>query len=411
MSNLSQALTDVAQAQSLGLTAFALNIQQPDARWTHATLQLLFTAAAQTGFKLFFSMDMSTIPFPHAFIPLFNEYAVNTAYYTYNARPFLSTFRCGASSYEDWASALSALHLSPFFVPSFDDCTWAGTNAGAFTQQFFQDHPILDGVMEWETAWPAPGETGNVSSTRDEASMKVARSEGKVYMMPVSTFQFKHMDATNNWFRRGGLTLPLRMQQALELGPDFVELLTWNDAGEGHYVGNIWPEAISVVDGRVAALVDWYDHAAWQGLLGPFIAALGMGSGEMYPAAGDAYVGAFWYQPLLKGVDCVADRYGLGKPLGWEDAEDVVSVAVVLPAGSERVSVKVWSGDSLVGQFEAAAGLNIYEVGARHGRQVVELVSGSGVLLGRGVGLVDVSDSIEGTGGVCNFNYQVAAIA
>ncbi|KAK3688974.1 glycoside hydrolase [Podospora appendiculata] len=409
MSNLSQALTDVTQAQSLGLTAFALNIQQPDAWWTHTTLQLLFAAAAQTGFKLFFSMDMSTITSPQSFVPLFNEYAASAAYYTYNARPFLSTFRGGgASSYGAWASALSALHPSPFFVPNFDD--WAGTNS-AFTPEFFQGYPILDGVMAWETAWPAPGETGNVSAAQDEANIAAARGAGNVYMMPVSTFQSKHMDGTNNWFRRGGLTLPLRMAQVLECGPDFVELLTWNDAGEGHYVGNIWPEAIGVDNGRVGALVDGYDHSAWQGLFGPFIAAMGIGSAEMYPAPGDAYVGAFWYRPLLKGVDCEGDRYGLGKPSGWEDAEDVVSVAVVLSAGSEGVSVKVWSGGGLVGQFEAAAGLNMYQVDARQGRQVVELVSSSGVLLGKGVGSVDVSDSIEGTGGVCNFNYQVVGIA
>lgn len=64
MSGISQVLADVSQAQSIGLDAFALNVQQPSAWWTHATLSLLFDAASQAGFKLFFSMDMSVTPSP-----------------------------------------------------------------------------------------------------------------------------------------------------------------------------------------------------------------------------------------------------------------------------------------------------------------------------------------------------------
>lgn len=32
--------------------------------------------------------------------------------------------------------------------------------------------------------------------------------------------------------------MPQRFEQVLALQPDLVELITWNDAGEGHYVGN-----------------------------------------------------------------------------------------------------------------------------------------------------------------------------
>ncbi|KAK3896532.1 hypothetical protein C8A05DRAFT_39932, partial [Staphylotrichum tortipilum] len=50
LASLDCALADISGAQSLGLDAFALNIQQPNADWARASLSLLFAAAAQRNF-------------------------------------------------------------------------------------------------------------------------------------------------------------------------------------------------------------------------------------------------------------------------------------------------------------------------------------------------------------------------
>lgn len=46
------------------------------------------------------------------------------------------------------------------------------------------------------------------------------------------------MGSGEDWYRIGEVNMPQRFEQVLALQPDLVELITWNDAGESHYVGN-----------------------------------------------------------------------------------------------------------------------------------------------------------------------------
>ncbi|KAK4034688.1 glycoside hydrolase [Parachaetomium inaequale] len=414
MSSISQALDDVSQAQSLGLDAFALNVQQPDAWWTRASLAFLFDAASQVGFKLFFSMDMAVIPSPSACSPLLAEYASHPAYYRYQDRPFLSTFRGGAAAdaNKQWQTVFEDLNPKPYFVPNFEDHSSA--HAGVYSPSIFTAFPDVDGLMGWETAWPFQGTNETVTApdqSPDAANLAVTRNKKMAYMMPLSTFQSKHLAQHGNWFRRGGLTLPQHMLQALSLQADFLEVLTWNDAGEGHYFGNLWPE--SIPDQDMGDLVDGWDHNGWRAVIGPFVAALkkeGVTGAEGVGPVGKEVAGAFWYRPLLKGVECGKDRLGLGKPDGWEDAEDMVYVVVMLGRETAGVKVRVVSGGKVVGEFEGKPGMNMYQVDARKGEQTVQVVAGDGKVLGEGKGKVGVTDRLEDVGGICTFNYQVVEI-
>ncbi|KAK3348867.1 glycoside hydrolase [Lasiosphaeria hispida] len=425
MNDLSRAVADITQAQALGLDAFALNVQHPDASWTLSSLEYLFSAAASSasspsaddGFKLFFSLDMAANPDPATFAPLLRQYTSHPAYYTHLNRPFLSTFRGAAHlSPSAWPPLLSTFPVPPFFVPNFDD--WTGAPGAAYTAEFFARFgPALDGAMGWETAWPHAGTAAandsQYAAADDAANLAAARAAAKAYMMPVSSFQSKHMAWDQNWYRRGGLNLPARLAAALVLQPDFVELLTWNDAGEGHYLGNVWPEAITP---EAAELVHDYDHAGWQAVVGPFVRALKAGGRDVtavYPAQGKAFEGAFWYRPLLKQAGGGGnDRQGMGKPRGWEDAKDAVNLAVVLPGETAgRVAIEVWSGGSVVASFPGVPGLNVHQVeGIRVGEQTVRLVGTDGEVLGHGAGGLHVTDNLGGTGGICNYNYQVVEI-
>ncbi len=63
-------------------------------------------------------------------------------------------------------------------------------------------------------------------------------------------------------------------------------------------------------------------------------------------------------------------------------------------------------------RFAGTPGLNMHEVsGIQLGQQTVQLVGSDGSVIGTGSGVVDVTDSISGTGNICNFNYQVVHIA
>ena len=196
------------------------------------------------------------------------------------------------------------------------------------------------------------------------------------------------------------------MEQVLALQPDFVEIVTWNDAGESHYIGNNWPEAISGAP-AIQAYSNGYDHSAWQAVLAPFIAAYKAGkttTADITPFG--EFAGAFWYRPLLKDAACAGDN--LGKPQGAENARDQINIAVLLPSNTTGATLRVTSGGKVVANLATTAGLNMAGVAISTGAQKVELLDASGNILGAGSSTQDVTADTSST---CNFNYQVVHIA
>ena len=149
--------------------------------------------------------------------------------------------------------------------------------------------------------------------------------------MGCSPLQFKHMDSTNNWYRRGEANLENRFAEVLQLQPDMLEMQTWNDAGESHYMGNNWPENVDGA-GNIPYYSDGFDHTGYWQILASFIQAWQRGdtsTANMYPTNGAAAQGTFWHHPLLVGADCSADP--LPKPASIAStAEDIITVSRLL---------------------------------------------------------------------------------
>ena len=196
------------------------------------------------------------------------------------------------------------------------------------------------------------------------------------------------------------------MLQVLALQPDFVEIVTWNDAGESHYIGNNWPEAISGSP-AIKTYTNGYNHTAWQAILAPFIAAYKAGKTDATDVTSfGEFAGAFWYRPLLRDAKCAGD--GLGRPQGAENARDQINIAVLLPSNTTGVTMRVTSGGNVVADLATTTGLNMAGVAINTGAQKVELVDASGKVLGAGSSTQDV---VSDTSSTCNFNYQVVHIA
>jgi glucan endo-1,3-alpha-glucosidase len=224
---------DIDDAQAMGFTAFALDLLQPAESFTTSTVDQLFTYAATTGFKLFFSIDASSDSNLDDYIPLLTDYLGAEAYYndTPNSFPFLSTFDAGAAAgntVSTWTAFLDYFVNQLYFVPDFDDTADYYTDIDSW---FMTWGGIVDGLFSWETAWPEQQNTPtNESISSDLTVMAAATANGKAYMMPLSTLQFKHIDSSQNWYRVGEVNLPERMTDILALGdssPDYVEVITW----------------------------------------------------------------------------------------------------------------------------------------------------------------------------------------
>lgn len=71
---------------------------------------------------------------------------------------------------------------------------------------------------------------------------------GMPYMMPVSPWFYANVNSENFLYRGDDLWYD-RWQEVLDLGPEFVELITWNDFGESHYMGPLPPSGANAIPG------------------------------------------------------------------------------------------------------------------------------------------------------------------
>lgn len=196
------------------------------------------------------------------------------------------------------------------------------------------------------------------------------------------------------------------MAQILSLQPDFVEVITWNDAGESHYVGNFWPEQIAgTSEGDYA---DGYDHTGWQQVITPFITAYKNGAtdvGQITTQSGSPE-GAIWYRTLLTSASCASTI------TNYEQAEDAINFAVILPSSDTAYTIEVYSNDALIGSFSGVEGLNYESVpGLQAGSgQSIRVLDGSGNVVKTANGTKDVS-SESADASMCNWNYEVVGLS
>ncbi|KAH6889657.1 glycoside hydrolase [Thelonectria olida] len=389
---------DITDAQSLGINAFAINFDQY-AWWSNQTVDRLFSNADDLGFKIFFSFDMSGSYFssPDEYATYLEGYLSRDSYYKYNGVNLVSTFGGESVTNDQWSSLRDTVG-DILIVPAFYQSTPS--------TPFFDKYSELDGLMNWNS-WPQTNEGRVVvSDTDDKTYQQAAQTANKLFMMGVSPLQFKHLDSSNNWYRRGEQNLEYRFGQVLEDQPDMIELQTWNDAGESHYMGNIWFEAS---DGSfVLNYTDGYDHTGYWEVLPAFIQAWKRGdttTDGMVPTNGKAAQGVFWHHTLLTGADCSLDA--MGKPDGVENVEDSVTGIVLVAEGQTGLTVSVSSGSRILGTKNLTTGFNRFTFSEMTtGTVTVEVLKGDSTAF-QGSGRLEVVDSSS----LCNYNYQVVALS
>jgi glucan endo-1,3-alpha-glucosidase len=233
--------------------------------------------------------------------------------------------------------------------------------------------------------------------------MKAAHDTKRVFILGMSPVQVKHMDPQNNWYARGEGNFENRIAQALALQPDMIELQTWNDGGEGHYMGNLWLEPMTDST-SVQAQVNGYNHTGYQQTLGAFIKAWknkDTTTANMVPTNSKDVQGTFWHHTLTVGADCRNDN--LPKPSGIENAEDAVSGVVLVAKGKKGLVAVVNNGNKELGKLTLVEGFNKFKfTGLGAGKVQLEVWDGSTLVAG-GYGPKAVATSSN----LCNYNFQV----
>ncbi|KAH8666486.1 glycosyl hydrolase family 71-domain-containing protein, partial [Xylariales sp. PMI_506] len=234
--------TDIGLAVDAHLDAFALNIAYGDGT-VSSSLELAFEAAVSASFHLFFSFDYAggTGPWPSEDVLAYaTQYFGNANYYTYNGQPFVSSFE-GPDNADDWVAIKASTGC--FFVPD-----WSSEGADAALQ--LGGGNVVDGLFNWG-AWPwGPNDINTYTNASYYQYMGKNISGpdpgvGLAYMMPVSPWFFTNLPGYDkNWMWRGDDLWFDRWVEVIYNLPEFVEIISWNDYGESHYIGPLYDYAM-----------------------------------------------------------------------------------------------------------------------------------------------------------------------
>ncbi|KAI5460198.1 mutanase [Mariannaea sp. PMI_226] len=394
---------DMVRAKAAGIDAFALNIGVDG--YTDQQLGFAYDSANRNGMKVFISFDFNWWS-PGNAVGVgqkIKQYASLPAQLLVDGRPFASSF---AGDGLDVNALRSAAGSNVYFVPNFHPGQ-GSTSA-------------IDGGFNW-MAWP---NDGNNKAPKPGASVSVADGDNsykswlgsKLYMAPISPWFFTHfgpeVSFSKNWVFPGGSLIFDRWNQVLQAGFSMVELITWNDYGESHYIGPL--DSKHYDDGNSKWTNDM-PHDGWLDLSKPFIAAYKNKDTDVSKyIQSDQLV--YWYRRTLSALDCdstdttsgrpannQSGNYFEGRPDGWQTMDDVVYVVSLLKSAG---TVTVSSGGNTVTK-NVPAGANIFTVPAGLGQQKFALTR-NGASVFSDTSLMDITNVCPC--GLYNFNAYVGTV-
>ncbi|QKX59373.1 uncharacterized protein TRUGW13939_06507 [Talaromyces rugulosus] len=396
---------DMKNAKAYGIDAFALNIGVDP--YTDQQLGYAYDSAAKNGMNVFISFDFNWWSTSQAseIGQKIAQYGVKPAQLKVDNKTFVSSFAGDGLDVAAMRTAATGMEL--FFAPNFHP--EQGT-----------DLTEVDGLLNW-MAWPndgnnkAPTAGANVTVQAGDDAYTKALGD-KAYIAPASAWFSTHfgpeVSYSKNWIFPSDSLWFDRWQELLTLGPRFIEIVTWNDYGESHYIG---PLNSPHTDDGASKWVNDMPHDGWLDMAKPFIAAFKDGA-----TSADSYITddelIYWYRPTPRGIDCDSTdtcmvtanndsgNYFMGRPNGWEDMQDSVFVVSLF---TDDATIKVTSGNGTAQTIDAKAGASIHQVPMGVGEQSFT-VTRSGTTVFSGKSLKQIIDGC--VCGLYNFNAYVGSL-
>jgi hypothetical protein len=392
------------RAKAIGIDAFALNVGVDP--YTDTQLGYAYESAAANNMNVFISFDFNWFQVASDAAKvgqMIGKYGALPAQLKVDGKVFASSF---AGDGLDVATMRASAGVQVFWAPNFHpDQT--------------PDPKDIDAALNW-MGWDnnghnkAPNAAGNVTvSQGDETYMKWLG--GKPYVAPVSPWFSTHFGPevpySKNWVFPGDDLWFTRWNEILTLKPQFIEIVTWNDYGESHYIG---PLSSSHYDDGNSKWTNDMPHDGWLDMAVPFIAAYKAGKTSVTDQITEDQL-IYWHRPHAKSVDCDATdttmvtanngsgNYFEGRPDGHEIMKDSVFVVSLLTAPG---TVTVTSGDKTE-TFEASAGASVFEVAMGIGQQKFALSRDSKEVFS-GTSLKEITDAC--ICGIYNFNAYVGTL-
>ncbi|PNP40176.1 hypothetical protein TGAMA5MH_07831 [Trichoderma gamsii] len=376
-------VNEIQQAQAIGIDGFALNCAPPWVdSYTPKQLDNAYTAAQQLNFKMFISFDFAYWSNGDTgnITSFVGKYASNPAQAVFNGGALVSTFVGDSFNWNAVKSALGSQKLT--VIPNLQDPTASGSASSQYG---------VDGAFSWY-AWPTDGGNsvidGPMTTVWDERYIQGLN--GRPYMAPVSPWFSTHFN-TKNWVFICEEQPVRRWQQILDMKPALVEIITWNDFGESHYISGSEPNHS---DDGSSQWASGFPHDAWRDIYKPYIAAYKAGASSPTVNADEI---VYWYRTIPHGTQCSNDPLGI--PRGAELMHDLVFVSTLL---TQPAQLTVTSGNVAPITVNADAGVHVFNFTMGIGKQSFSVSRGGKQILG-GQSAKEITNSCQ----TYNFNAYV----
>jgi len=325
---------DMSMARGAGIDGFALNYGRD--YWQPARLDDAYAVASVSGFKLFLSLDVTSLSCSSAadaqtHANTIARYSNMTAQYIYQNKTVVSTFSGGDCTFGQSSVLAGWTYLRQlvmqqgyaiYIIPAvFTDTSLFNTPSMAW----------MDGEFNWNSGWPMG--SSNLDTSSDVQYMGALG--GKGYMPAVSPAFFTYYGPNTynkDWiYRSDDWLLATRLEQLVQMRNqvEIAEIISWNDYGESHYIG-----PIRVDQPMSQGWTNGMPHTAWLSLISYYAPAFKTGA---YPAASDNLW--LWSRPHPRGATPTAPT--APQPSGWSYTDDNLYAFVTL---SSPASVTISSG-------------------------------------------------------------------
>jgi len=256
---------DIADARHYGIDGFVLNAGAWDSMYQDRVAQIFKAARlSKTGFKLFFSADMSGLKAPEI-VDMMKTYANHPNYFRYKGRPVLSTFSgqqatgaLGSGNAAWWRtnvlSPIKSAGVNVYFVPYFYTDNYDETPSRSELQGNFDGvatdskggsysgwwASCVDGMFYFGVGLPTNNSPGSIiDSSRNFAAVMHNAVNRKTYMAPVLSYYWGRVQDGGGGRRyyemEGPIGIRAQWNDIIQnQHPEWVELITWNDFNESY---------------------------------------------------------------------------------------------------------------------------------------------------------------------------------
>ncbi|KAG8852129.1 hypothetical protein FRB96_008930 [Tulasnella sp. 330] len=303
--------------------------------WEPARMQDAYDAASALSsqgitFKMFISFDMTSLSCSNtqAIVTMLQQFANHAAQLmTSTGEMWVSTFAGDACGESMWQTTLNSVGHSYRFIPAFFNDISSSTMKSQF--------PVIGGDFLWGGGWPS----GDTAITWDNDNYRIEqddldRASGDIYMTSVSPWFFVHLSSDRNYVYRADDWLYAERWEMLVARRDLVDavqIVTWNDWGESHYIAPVDPVAADIPVGDYYSTPQ-YDHTAFLYMTGYYASWYKLGQ---QPCVTSSKI-FMWGRPYSTSLNIPGDSLGPVDNAAW--VSDTLFV-IVFATGAGQLTI------------------------------------------------------------------------